>query len=148
MTKNKTIKKAIAHEQIDAALTPRFIAELARDIVESPIDDVHKAVFLYAIAQGTFNLDLFDRFLELVSEYRKNLETHRCAAEQEVKNLHQEVKAVSKELATAAAGACQEIQDACTHIEVKTAAQIEKIAEKKKTEKIESIREVLKHKKV
>ena len=140
MAKNKSKKDALQP-------SADFISKIADQIAESPISDPWKAMFLYAIAQGTFSLSLYELFQKLLKEYRENLERDLHGLEEEEKRLQDEYQRATEQFPQAVFGATQEISAACEHIEKKAAAKFENIGQKKKTSEIEILRQKLKNKK-
>lgn len=142
----KAVQKAQMGEAENAVLlrqTQDWLADVAADIAVSPIDDGYKAMFLYSIAQGTFDEDLHARFLELVAEYRQGLLTEEEQLKAEIARLENEQDRVNRELGVAAVGACQEIEAAVVHIVKKTTLEVENVGERKAKEKIAEIRKKL-----
>jgi hypothetical protein len=142
----KAVQKAQLSEAESAQLiqqTQEWLAEVAADIAASPLDDGYKAAFLYSMAQGTFDEDMHARFLELLAEYREELQNEEAELKNDIAKLEAEDKKVSQELAIAAVGACKEVAGAVEHIVQRTTVELEKSGERHAKSQIEEIRKKL-----
>lgn len=147
MAKTQTKKDLQEAMNKEAEAGLENIAEIAADISLSPIDDTDKAVFLYSIAQGTFNLNLFEKYQELLKNYKEGLLEEAKRVEAQLDILDQQLKDTQGELAESSVGAMKEIKAACEHIEVSTIKEIEHRGEEKAAKEVANIRKDLKNEK-
>ena len=125
-------------------MTPEILGELAAEILASPIDDAHKAMYVYTILKGTFNLDLYDSYQKLLDEYRAGLLNEAKKLEEEYQRVKEEYDTRVAELGEAAVEALDEVAAYGQHIEDKAVEEIERRAGAHESEKVESIRKKLK----
>jgi hypothetical protein len=139
----KDLKKAQLKEAQDA-MTAEDIGEIAAEISLSPIEDTDKAVFLYSIAQGSFNLKLYENYQKLLSDYKEGLLKEAEQVQKQLDSLQEQLDTANGELSEAAQGAVKEIQDACEHVEISTSKELESRAGHKEGKEVEAIRKKLK----
>jgi len=145
-SEKKKIQQAVVSEHLQEMISPDMLTKIMVEIASSPLSDDQKAVFLYAIAVGTFNLDLYETYQKMVEEYRVSLEKRAEELQQKIRQLEQKQADLSQQLAQASVGACREIQSAVVHVENSAIAQIETISEEAASKEIESLRSKLKNK--
>lgn len=144
---SKAVQKARMKEAESADLlqeTRSWMADVAGDIAASPLADGYKAMFLYSIAQGTYDEVMHQRFLDLLAEYRRGLLEEAKRLEAEIAQLKSEQKTVNQELAVAAVGASQELEAAAEHLVQSAYKGVEKAKSTHEASEIEQIRKKLK----
>ncbi|MDP2691180.1 MAG: hypothetical protein U1C97_01190 [Candidatus Gracilibacteria bacterium] len=142
MSKTKTQKT----DATPPELTPEFIGKIAADIAVSPILDEHKALFLFLIAQGTFDLPHYQLFIDLLERhYQSRLEEAR-SLEEEIDGLNKELDQTNVELTAVSIGACKEIQAACEHIEIRTVEQLHEVQKKGEAKQAREMAQKIKNK--
>jgi hypothetical protein len=142
-TQKKDLKKAQAQEA-QGAMSAEEIGEIAAEISLSPIENTDKAVFLYSIAQGSFNLSLYESYQKLLSEYKEGLLKEAEKVQNQLDSLQEKLDTANGDLSEAAQGAVQEIKDACEHVEISTSKELESRAEHKTEEEVAEIQKKLK----
>lgn len=133
----KKQKKTLSQKQFE--ITPEFIAGIIADIATSPIDENDKAVFLYAIAKGTFNLELYELYIKKLEETRRAMERRADELQLEIKMLEDHTQKLSVELSKTAVKGLKEWEAGVDHFEQKTMQTIEKTAKSAEQKKISTI---------
>ncbi len=132
-------QKKIISGKGEVAFSPDWLSDITNQIASSPIANPYKVVFLYSIAQGTFDLDLYEKFQSLLTRYREDLVKESKNLDEEIAELEREYAEIEKNLPKAAFLASQEITSAATHIVTKTAQELERRKETRSSQQIEKL---------
>src|SRR3990172_9734437 len=94
----------------DGLFSPEWLARLIAKSAGSPIDENYKAVFLYTIARGTFDVEVYELYIKLIEDFKGTLEKRASELQQKIQRLQTEIDQGNRRLSVAALGACQEIR--------------------------------------
>lgn len=138
----KNLKKA-QQQEAESSFAAEQLGKIAAEISISPIEDTHKAVFLYTIAQGSFTLSMYKAYQDLLKQYREGLLAEAKRVEEQLESLEDQLYETQQALSEAAEGAVKEVQVACEHIEQSVEKELETRTEAKSGAEVAALRKKL-----
>jgi hypothetical protein len=123
---------------------PFGIQEVIEIISNSAIPDSRKLVYLYSIANGTFNQDHLEDLSKDLRDAGTALEAEKQTREQRVKKMEKQIKELDEQLDALAVQRALEYEKKVTAYVQDVAKEVEKDKEAQKLEQAKTLRKKLK----